>query len=403
MSRAIPGTNAIRNARRKFRDWRWDIGLPAAMALLLRDQALGQPPDSAKRRILVAWYRGFLAGMPAPGFVIRHRNPSLPDQVRDDIEYHAGFASGELLAAVMWELAVSLRHADLADPWPLWLFAAGYGTSVTSTSRPEGGSPDWVRDSATLMRLHAASCYEAEARGYGVGERVELEFLRALAKRVGLPLPADATDLIAERRRDSKNLPTGLDWIELPKPAAAGGPSDGSLATTAEGTGELRNLVRQLEWSIILDEHGDGELVRRGVLAGLTATDRVPVEQPEGTDHTFHGGLLCGSLQAAFVRAHGPARVDLARLYAYAAALNTPRVQSALRQPQPNGLLAADAMARHHVRTSRGLELDDAEALACFNWLAEQLEVPVTPKVLEKREHIVVRPANPGSQEPPQP
>jgi hypothetical protein len=404
MSRATPGAKTLRNAVRRIRDWRYDVGIPTTVALALRHEVLSQPVGSLERRHLVSLYRGYLAGIPTPDFVKWHQHPDLPDEIGEDIVYRTGLAAGEILARVMWELAVSLSHEDLKNLLPLFQFAFSYASSVASVTQDGSRRPDWLGDSTTLMRLHAASCYEAESRGYGVGERIELEFLRALARRLDLAAPSDAVALIAERRRDSKNLPSGLEWVRLRQREAAGGPEDGARAYDRKAAAGLRDSVRLIEWEIILDKHGDGAMAYRGALAGLTTVEPVPVLRSDNTDQTFHNGRLGGSLQAAFVRARGDIGLQLKlALAAYVNSLGSPAGQSLLARPQPEALLTADALARHHVRSIRHMALDDADALACFHWLADQLQIPVTPEVLEKREHvrIVVRRVKPDAGEPP--
>ena len=389
-----------------------DSRLMGNVVLWTRANASREPVESTGRRTLVAFNRGFVTGSNMWSWWKRRRLRDLPDEAGDDLGYRSGFAAGEYLGAVMWALVVTFRHVDLSDLRPLTSFATYYGISMTSevvtkvqedkTVLRRGSVLEWIGDADTLMRAHAAAAYEAESHGFGVGETIELEFLRATAARTKVPLPDNAVALIAERRRDAPNLPTGVDWSRLPEPASAGGPTDGMSAISAEGAKALQGLVQQAEWSVILDTQGDGAWTDRGLLAGLTALDRVPLLMSEVTDVNFYRGRLAGSLWAALIRSRGqlPVGVSGEAAYQYARALTWRQAQAFLREPPPDGVLKADGLARRVVRQRTG-NVEDADVLAFFNWLAEQAEVAVTPAILEKREHIVFRSTRNESEDPP--
>jgi hypothetical protein len=371
-----------------------------------RSRALKAPVGSRDRQLWVAFNRGFVTGGPMWSVWKRRRLRDLPDEATDSPGYRSGLVAGEFLVQVMFELAMDFQHADPSNLGALISFSVHYGGSMTtevSTGVGDGSSVlEWVRDSDTLFRAHAAAAYDAESHCFGVGERIELEFLRALAKRTGVPVPDDAEARIAERRRDAKNLPTGVEWSEMPEPAPLGGPTDGAPALTAEAVKVLRREVRLIEWGIILDSRGDGAWYHRGVLAGLTAVGRVPLLTSDGGDLTYHRGRLAGSLDAALLRSRGELSFDPTRLtHAYARALASTRAQALLREPPPDGVLRADALARYLTNRNVGRPREDADALAFFNWLAEQAEVSVTPAVLELREHIVIRSIDRPPEEPP--
>jgi hypothetical protein len=394
MKRGIPGSSVLRDAGRRLGEWQWDMGFPAAMGLWLRDMVLKQAPESKQRHVALAAYNGYMAALPIPDLVKRHRHPDLPDQVEEDALYHVALETGRMLGAVVWQLATEARHADFPSGLePLWLFAGRYASLAVA-----GIHAKLARDPAGLLRLHAASCYEAESRGFAVGERVELEFLRELAKRTGVPLPDNAEALIAERRRDAKNLPTGIAWAQVPETPVIGGPMDGASAMAPGAAEELTKQARGAQREAILDLRCDGAPFERGRFAGLTATQPVPILLPEGTDRTFHLGRLAGSLQAALIRARSrlEPNVDAACLV-YAKGLMGGQAQSALQASSPDRALVADVIARCQIEANR-LAATDADKLACFNWLAEQLGAPVTPALLERRAHLRARPkgSSPG-------
>jgi hypothetical protein len=335
----------------------------------------------------------------------RRQIRKLPDEDTEGPVYRSGLVAGEFLAQVMFALAMDFQHADPSNIGALMSFSIHYGKSVTmevSTGVGDRSSVlEWVRDSDTLFRAHSAAAYDGESHCFGVGERIELEFLRALAKRTGVPVPDDAEARIVERRRDAKNLPTGVEWSQMPELAPPGGPTDGAPALTAEAAKELLRHVRVLQWGIILDPKDDGEWYRRGVLAGLTAVGRVPLLASDGVDLMYHRGRLWGSLHAALLRSRGETSLDLQNAgHAYARALASTRAQALLREPPPDGVLRANAAARYLANKNIGRPLEDAGALAFFNWLAEQAEVAVTPSLLERREHFVVRSKSQPPEEP---
>jgi hypothetical protein len=392
-------------ANRELRASVRDGELLGRIVLWTRSLALKEPVGSPRRRLWVGLNRGYVNGISTWSFLKSRRLRDLPDEAGDDGDYSTGLAAGDFLATVMCALAASLRHADLSDPGSLVHFALHYGQSITMkvvTGDATGSSVlQWIRDSETLFRAHAAAAYDAESHCYGVGEVIELEFLRALAKRTGVAMPSDAETRIAERRRDAKNLPTGVNWSQLPEPAAVGGPLDGAGDISAEAAKELRDRVRQAERAVILDSQGDGAWGHRGILAGLTATDRVPLLPSQGTDPTFHRGCLGGSLAATLIRSRGEIDIDLMRAaYVYARVLASQQAQALLSEPLPDGLLKADALARYLVRRQVA-DLHDADALAFFNWLAGQMEVAVTPALLERREHFVARSVRQEPKDPP--
>jgi len=349
---------------------------------------------------MVGLNRGFVSGTPMPSAWKRRQAKLIPDAAGDDPHYRMGLTAGEFLGAVMSELAMSFRHSELADLSALCGFAMHYSTSM---NLPAGSQTVllWIRDAPTMFRAHAAACYLAESHCVGIGEGIELEFLRALAKRTGQPLPSDAEALVAERRRDAKNLPTGLDWATLPEPPIVGGPLDGARTVDVDAAAELRRRLRLLEHKVILDQNGDGAFLQRGMVAGLTAAGRVPILITGTSEPPFHRGRLAGSLEAALVCSRGkiPAALTNAA-YIYARALDMPGVRPLLSRPAPDNLLGADAFARYVVRDQHRVQLEDADALAFFYWLADQLDVGVTPTVLTKRERIVVRSIE---QQPPDP
>ena len=406
MRRTIPGLATIRSANKELPAFWRDARLLGSVVAWTRAQALKEEVGSPRRRGWVALNRGFVGNAPMWKWWKRRRLRDLPDAAGDDAAYRAGFAAGEFLAPVMLALVADLRHSDLSNPGALVVFAFRYGMSMTMSVATDGGDRksvlEWIRERETLLRAHAAATYEAESSGYGVGERIELEFLRALSTRSGVPLPLDAGAWIAERRRDARNLPVGIDWSELPEPAPAGGPLDGAGNISPKAAEELRKRVRRVEWRVMLDSRSDGAGADRGILAGMTAKGHVPLVAPQGTDPVFHTGRLFGSLDGALIRSRGGSGVDLMRAsYAYARALASPRGQALLREPRPDALLMADALARYMVRR-QGTSLDDADALAFFNWLAEQAEVAVTPALLQRREHVVVGSIGGAQEEPPE-
>lgn len=369
-----------------------------------RTCALKEEIGAPVRQGWVATNRGLIGSLPMGSWYRRRRLRDLPDEASDTTEYRVGTTAGEFLGHVVSNLASSLRIEDMANPSALLVFATFYAESVAVDIVFRGGERrsviDWVRDQDTLLRAHAAATHNAELRGYGVGERIELEFLRELSKRTGVPMPADAAELIAERRRDSRNLPTGVEWAQMPEPPVIGGPLDGAAGISPDAAKELRTRIRRVEREVILDLHGDGAMAYRGILAGLTATDHVPLLAPAGTDTQFHIWRLRGNLEASLIRSRGSAPADLLRTaYPYARVLMSPQSQAMIREPQPDGILKVDAWARYFLRRD-GAMLDDADALAFFYWLAEQADVPVTPAILARREHFVVRPASP--EEPPE-
>ena len=380
-----------------------------------RGQALEEPEGSPRRRLLSGFYRGFVNAAPMWAAWKEQQLQRLPDEPGDDARYRSGMTAGEFLVTVMFALVSSFQHCDLSAMGPLLQFALHYGGSMsrdvgTGTGVGAGTGTgtavhrsvlEWIRDSETMFRAHSAAAHDAESHCYGVGERIELEFLRALAKRTGVPLPPDAEALIAERRRDARNLPAGVDWSRLVEPVAIGGPRDGAGQISPEIAKTLGDRIRSAEWTAILDRDGDGAPFPRGILSGLAATDPVPVLCPPGTNLDFHRGRLCGSLEVAAALARREARIDLARAaYTYARVLVSAQAQALLREPPPDGVLKADALARLLVRRRLG-HLDDADALAFFNWLAEQSGLPVTPALLERREHFVARQVNRTPDEPP--
>jgi hypothetical protein len=304
----------------------------------------------------------------------------------------------------MFAMAMDFRHSDLSNVGALMSFSMSYGGSMTRRTGVglKSSVLEWVRDPDTLFRAHSAAAYDAESHCFGVGERIELEFLRAVAKRTGVPIPDDAEARIAERRRDAKNLPTGIEWSQMPEPAPIGGPTDGAAALSAEAVKELRDQVRPLEWAIILDAEANGAWYSRGVLAGLTAVGCVPLLASDGVNLAYQHGRLAGSVDAALLRSSGATSIDLIRLgHAYVRVLGSTRAQALLHEPAPDGVLKADALARHLAPKQIGRPLDDADALAFFNWLAEQAEIAVTPALLERREHFVVRSTSKVPEEPP--
>jgi hypothetical protein len=412
MPRSIPGLKAVRDANREIRAFGRDSRLLGAVATSARAEALRWPAGSNMQQTALGLYRGYVGSLGPPGswvwsIVKRRQLGNLPGEVTDHEFYDIGFAVGEFLASVMYALAMRLRHADLSDVAALVRFATCYaGSTREHLSIPDGQRTtviEWIRDPETLFRAHSAGVYDAEVGGYGVGEQIELEFLRALAQKTATQMPTDAEALIAERRRDAKNLPSGIEWSHLPEPAAVGGPMDGAGGLSAEAAEELRSQVETLQHRVILDRLGDGAPIERGFLAGLTATGRVPLLATEGTDLAYHQGLLGGNLGLAMLRSRGH-REDATRLaaVAYARALVAPRIQAFLCEPPPGSVLKADALARHSAGL-RTREVEDTDALAFFYWLAEQADVPVTPAVLARREHFFVRPAgtDPPGTDPP--
>jgi hypothetical protein len=408
----IPGLKAVRDASREFRGFMGDSKLLGVVATSARAEALGQPVGSNRQQTALGLYRGYVGRLGPPGsrvwsFVKRRQLPDLPGEVTHREFYGIGFAVGEFLATVMYALAMRLRHTDLSDITALVKFATYYANSTLRDISMSGGQRttilEWIRDPETLFRAHSAAAYDAETGGYGVGEQIEQEFLRALAQKTATQMPTDAEALIAERRRDSKNLPSGIEWSHLPKPRAVGGPTDGAGGLSVEAARELRSRVEALERRVILDRLGDGAPAERGFLAGLTASGRVPLLTTERTDLAFHQGQLGGNLDLAMLRTRGEYDVPTSQAAAaYARALVAPRNQAFLREPAPDGLLKADALARHSARQRVG-SFGDADALAFFIWLAEQADVPVTPAVLATREHFIVRAININPDEPPDP
>jgi hypothetical protein len=383
--------------------WR-DSKVLAVLITSTRVWALKEPIGSLQRQTYVALNRGLVTGSPMWSWWKNRRLREIPDEESDTPQYHLGMATGEFLAIVVFNLASSFRHTELANPAALSNFSMRYAKCMTLDHALGAGEErpvlEWIHDRNTMLRAHAAATHDAEASGVAVGERIELEFLRELSKRTGVPMPADAAELIAERRRDSRNLPTGVEWAQMPESPVVGGPQDGAVGVSPDAAKEIRRRVRDVEREVILDVRGDGATVYRGILAGLTATDHVPLLVPAGTDPLFHRNRLCGSLEASLIRSRGRFPFDLMKVaYPYARVLMSPQSQAMIREPQPDGILKVDAWARYFLRRD-GANLDDADALAFFNWLAEQADVPVTPTILARRERFVVRPASPAEEPP---
>lgn len=401
----LPRLQTIRNANREARASVNDGKLMACVVAWTRDLALKEPLESPRRRLWVGLNRGFIGGSYMWSWWKRRHLRDLPDRAGDDGPYLTGLAAGEFQATVMCALSTNLRHCDVSNLEALSHFSVHYGESMTSTIATADGSRasvlGWIRDSETLFRAHSAAARDAESHSFGVGEVIELEFLRALAKRTGMPVPADAEALIAERRRDAKNLPTGVDWSQLPEPAAVGGPYDGAGAISPGAAKGLRDRARLIEWNVILDARDDGAWSYRGILAGITAANQVPLLLPQATDLIFHQNRLYGSLDAALIRARGGVSTDLMRASnEYARTLASVRGQALLGEPTPDGLLKADALARYLARR-KVPELPDSDELAFFNWLAEQAGLAVTPAILERRTKFVVKSITRAPDEPP--
>jgi hypothetical protein len=216
----VPDFGAILTAIRESRATMRDGRLIGSVGALSRSEALKAPVGSRSRQLWVAFTRGFVNGTPMWSVLKRRRLRNLPDETTDSPGYRLGLIAGEFLAQVMFGLAMDFRHSDLSNLGALMRFSMHYGGSMTRpvpTGVGVGSSVlEWVRDSDTLFRAHSAAAYDAESHCFGVGERIELEFLRALAKRTGIPVPDDAEACIAERRRDAKNLPTGVEWSQRP-------------------------------------------------------------------------------------------------------------------------------------------------------------------------------------------
>ncbi len=398
MRRSIPGLQTIRSASREARASASDGKLLACVVVWTRDLALKEPLESPRRRLWVGLNRGFIGGTYMWSWWKRRHLRDLPDRVGDDGPYLTGLAAGEFQATVMCALSTNLRHCDVSNLGALSHFSVHYGGSMTRTIATADGSRasvlEWIRDSDTLFRAHSAAAHDAESHSFGVGEVIELEFLRALAKRTAVPLPDDAEELISERRRDAKNLPTGLDWSQIPEPATVGGPLDGAGAISPGAAKGLRDRARLIEWNVILDARDDGAWSYRGILAGITAANQVPLLLPQATDLIFHQNRLYGSLDAALIRARGGVSTDLMRASnEYARILASARGQALLGESPPDGLLKADALARYLARRKIP-ECQDSDALAFFYWLAEQADLAVTPAILERRAKFVVKSVN---------
>jgi len=348
-------------------------------------------PSGPQREVLIGLHRGFISTVDVPAFAKRRelgQLPATPEELGSP-SCSNGVTAGNILGGVMVQLQAEFRHEELRDYSVLFKYAVSYGWVL---GIPVDGATvlEWITSSERLMRAHCASAADAEFRGVAVGERLELEFLRALAKRTKVQMAADEPERIRQRRADLPNLPSGVSFTELPT-AAVGGPLDGAFEVSPAGATTLRAILRTIQAKILLDLKEDGALFDRGRLAGVTASDPVPVIRSEKTDPAFHAGRLFGSLEASMVRHRGDRKGLEAAIGVYTAALGSSQVQEALTgEARSKAALFADAYARYRIR-SRGLSQPDADALAFFGWLTEQLGLQLTPKLLEQREHAVLR------------
>jgi hypothetical protein len=121
----------------------------------------------------------------------------------------------------------------------------------------------------------------------------------------------------------------------------------------------------------------------------------VSSQEPSETraSEAYRGGLLGGHLQVALART-GRMVDDALRLHAYryGAALASSQGTALLAEPRPTNALKAHQFAMHTVNQRAAGPIAEGIEIAMLEWLAAQLDVPVTPEFLSDRHHFVARP-----------
>jgi hypothetical protein len=128
----------------------------------------------------------------------------------------------------------------------------------------------------------------------------------------------------------------------------------------------------------------EGQALFRAQLAGMRSVDRAPVRDVSGMSPKERAAYLAGHLHAYAAR--GTGRIGKALLLpmtAYAGTLVSPGASERLADPTEDGLVRAHTYTVARIAGTWPLA-GDGEEIA-FRWLAEQLDVRVTPALLERR------------------
>jgi hypothetical protein len=321
--------------------------------------------------------RGQIAGAESRG---RATLPS--DPASGPPKFRGGFLAGHLNACLIRALGtMSVEHL---------LPTSGYAASLLS---PEAGRHLVEAPPRNLLRTHTYACLRV-AELMEMPAELEHAAFRWLADQLSIPVTPELEGRYLAMRQQRLGLVVEREMDRTrDHEAATAHRAERRIAVLAAG------VQRQL--AAIDPASTDADRLR-GALAGLetVATSGLLVagvssQEPSETraSEAYRGGLLGGHLQVALART-GRMVDDALRLHAYryGAALASSQGIALLAEPRPTNALKAHQFAMHTVNQRAAGPIAEGIEIAMLEWLAAQLDVPVTPEFLSDRHHFVARP-----------
>jgi hypothetical protein len=313
--------------------------------------------------------RGQIAGAEAPARATLPYDPTLGSR-----RYAAGVLAGSLHAHLIRTMGKLSSDVML----PTAAYAASLVTGPTTRSAAEA--------TPTLLQVHLYASLRADARG-DLPADVELEAFRWLASLLSVPVSPELVAGFETSRRRRLDLRAARASEQAMDPATAAA----ARVERRLGT-ELETLERQLAAA----EPGSVQADRlRGAIAGVTTasqSDRLTTAADNGTSEAYREGQLGGHLLASLLRDdRNPGNRLRAICYRYAAALASSQARPLLAGDPPANVLKAHALGIHVVDRGSGAPIEEDLELALLGWLAAQLDVPLTPEVVNGRKRFVVR------------